>query len=544
MTSRELVLRAMASQPVERIPWVPFCGVHSASLIGQDATAYLKSMDLVVEGQRRAIARYRPDGIPVVFDLQIEAEVLGCQLAWAKDNPPAVITHPLEEDPARLTTLRIPQPGDGRIPVGLEAARRLRQEFPDLALYGLITGPFTLALHLLGTRIFMDMFDQPQTVREVMGFCSRVAQAMAGYYAEAGCDVIAMVDPMTSQIGPDQFREVCLAPSQEVFDHVHKLGRKGSLFVCGHAQQNIQVMCETHCDNISIDENIPLDFVRDICRNKGISFGGNLQLTVVMLMGSEDDNRRNAIACMDVGGLEGYILAPGCDIPYATPPANIQAVAEVVHDPYKQQVARELARSAKAVAEKPFDMSEYGASDKVIVDIITLDSEGCAPCQYMVESVKQIVPEFEGIVVWREHKIKNPQGIALMTSLMVHNIPTICIDGEIKFVSRIPPREALIEAIQKRINEKMRGRIVRQRKVIRVFGPVSPETDEVRRNVRRAIQELGAEVHIEEIEDPAACANYGVYAFPAVGIAKQWVKSTGKVPPTVVIKEWLKQLED
>ncbi len=544
MTGRELVLEALASRATERVPWVPFCGVHSAALIGVDAATFLRSADLIVAGQRKAIELYRADGIPVVFDLQIEAEVLGCALTWATENPPAVTTHPLETGERTLATLRIPQPGDGRIPIALEAARRLRREFPDVALYGLITGPFTLALHLLGARIFTDMFDEPAGVRNLLDFCSRVSQAMAGYYAAAGCDVIAMVDPMTSQVGPEQFREFCLVPARAVFDHIHSAGCKGSFFVCGHAQQNIEIMCESHCDNISIDENIPLDYVRDIARARGISFGGNLQLTVVMLMGSENDNRRNALQCMDIGGTSSFVLAPGCDIPFATPPANIQAIAELVHDPYKREIARQMVTQETPRGELPLDMSEYGAGDRVIVDVITLDSEACAPCQYMVESVKQIAPQFEGIVIWREHKIKHAQGVALMTSLMVHNIPTICIDGQITFVSRIPPREALVEAIQKRVNEKLRGRLKRHRRVIRVFGPPTPDCLQIRANVKRALQELGADVDVQEIEDEARCAEYGILITPAVSIARQWVKAVGEVPSVVVIKEWLKQLQD
>jgi uroporphyrinogen decarboxylase len=95
MTGRELLLRAIEGQEVERIPWVPFSGVHSASLIDIEATAFLKSADSVVRGQGEVVRRYRPDGIPVVFDLQVEAEVLGCELKWADDNPPAVVSHPL-----------------------------------------------------------------------------------------------------------------------------------------------------------------------------------------------------------------------------------------------------------------------------------------------------------------------------------------------------------------------------------------------------------------------------------------------------------------
>jgi uroporphyrinogen decarboxylase len=41
-----------------------------------------------------------------------------------------------------------------------------------------------------------------------------------------------------------------------------------------------------------------------------------------------------------------------------------------------------------------------------------------------------------------------------MLSIMVKNVPMICIDGEIKFIGMIPPRELLIQAIQERIKER------------------------------------------------------------------------------------------
>jgi uroporphyrinogen decarboxylase len=279
-----------------------------------------------------------------------------------------------------------------------------------------------------------------------------------------------------------------------------------------------------------------------VCRSRGVSFGGNLQLTVVLLTGTVDDCKRNTVECMEIGGASGFILAPGCDIPFATPPENLEAVARVVHDPYEHQVALELAK--KDVSRQlAFDMSEYGASDRVIVDIITLDSEACAPCQYMVESVKEIAPEFEGLVVWREHKIKYRESIAFMSSLMVHNIPTICIDGQITFVSRIPKRDELIAAIQRRINEKLRTRIETKTNVIQVLGPPTEECLQVRELVRRAILELGANVSYQEVEDPASYQHLAVSETPAVAVVRQKVKSMGKVPSLVAVKEWLKQLE-
>lgn len=42
----------------------------------------------------------------------------------------------------------------------------------------------------------------------------------------------------------------------------------------------------------------------------------------------------------------------------------------------------------------------------------------------------------------------------MMSSLYVRSIPTICVDGKIKFVSKIPPRSELVKAILARIREK------------------------------------------------------------------------------------------
>jgi len=544
MTGKELVLSAIERKRVERIPWVPFCGVHAGLLIEKNATEYLQSSDNIVAGLKKAVELYRPDGIPVVFDLQIEAEILGCELNWSDDNPPAVISHPVSEGKIALDDLKVPEATDGRIPIVVDATKRLRGEFPDLALYGLITGPFTLALHLLGTDIFMGMFDNPDEIKKTLDFCADVGKKMSEIFVEAGCDIIAVVDPMTSQIGPDQFKEFCSDPAIAVFDAIREYGAKGSFFVCGHAQNNIEVMCDCHCDNISIDENIPLDYVKDICQKKGVSFGGNIQLTTVMLLGTPDDNKVNALECMETGGFEGFILAPGCDMPYATPPENVSAIADVVHDEYQQQVARELAQKGKEEVCL-LDMSEYGATDKIIIDVITLDSEACAPCQYMVEAVKAVAPEFGDLVEWREHKIKNPDSISLMSSLFVRNIPTICIDGQIKFVSRIPPREELVAAIQERVREKMALKIkCHHGKIILLGAPGAEDYKTLKENIEMALKEIGATSSIEflEVNDEDAIQSYGIFNTPAVVTEKRLVKSAGKVVEKNIVKEWIKSL--
>ncbi|MCF8226285.1 MAG: thioredoxin family protein [Bacteroidales bacterium] len=454
MKGVELVKKAIRLEEVEQIPWVPFVGVHAAKLIGISAEEYLKSEKHIVAGVSRAIDKYQPDGIPVVFDLQVEAEVLGCKLNWLKDYPPAVVSHPLLED-ISIDDLNVPAGSEGRIPLIMNAARRIRKEHPDLALYGLFTGPFTLALHLMGTDVFMRMLEDPDHILKLMEFTKKVSIMMAKEYINAGCDVIAMVDPMTSQIDPVSFETFVFPAASEIFEHIRKSGALGSFFVCGNAQQNIGVMCRCKPDNISIDENIPLDFVRDVALSNGISYGGNIKLTVSLLLGSRETAMRDALECMDTGGKRGFILAPGCDLAMDTPPDNLKAISRLVRDEALQSELR--ASKAPVHDVEKLDLANHWDESRVVVDIVTLDSSSCAPCYYMVNAVARATAGIEDRVVYKEYKIKETQGVQMMATLGVKKIPTIVMDGNVEFNSKTPSvseiRTRISEYLEKKIQE-------------------------------------------------------------------------------------------
>ena len=537
--SKEHIFKAFNREETERTPWVPFVGCHGGKLIDINAEEYLRSSKHMVDGLSAAIDRYRPDGIPVVFDLQIEAEALGCELKWSESAPPAVISHPLVNG-ISLQQLSIPSADEGRIREVLKTTKILKEKHPEVALYGLITGPFTLGLHLLGTEIFVRMMEDPGMVHELMQFTSQVSEAIAGYYINAGCDVIAVVDPMTSQIDPVSFENFVTPYVSKTFEYIKSKQAYSSFFVCGHAQQNIEEMCKCNPDNISIDENIPLDYVREMALKYNLSFGGNLKLTLVLLLGTKEDAQKEAVDCIDIGGHEGFILSPGCDLPMDTPPENLEAIVEVVYDNYARDIVRTM--DIQDTSLDLLNMKDYGQTNKVIVDIITLDSESCAPCQYMVEAVKKIAPHFEGIVEWREHPIKKLESISFMSSLMVKNIPTICIDGKISFVSKIPPKNDLIAAIQKRINEKLKLKIKSKKGEIMILGRSNKECINAEKNVLTAINETGVDLEITTSTDEKILASYGIVNTPAIIVAEYKLKTQGEVPGVEIIKEWIKDI--
>jgi hypothetical protein len=126
--------------------------------------------------------------------------------------------------------------------------------------------------------------------------------------------------------------------------------------------------------------------------------------------------------------------------------------------------------------------------------------------------------------------------------LIVKNIPTICIDGKIAFVSQIPPKGDLIAAIQKRVNEKLKLKIKSKRSEILILCEDKNECSLLNAKIQRATTELGKDIEVKVISDKAQMAGFGVVKGPAVVSVSYKLKSEGTDPSLDVIKEWIKEL--
>jgi uroporphyrinogen decarboxylase len=445
MTGRDLVIRTLKHEKLERAPWVPFAGVHAGKLKGYGAREILSDVDKLVESLLEVNRIYRPDGQPVVFDLQLEAEALGCELLWADKGPPSVSSHPLAG--AAAVPSRIPGRGDARIGMAIEAMRRMKAEVgATTALYGLVTGPFTLASHLRGTDLFMDMILDPGYVHRLLEYCFEVELAVAGYYLETGMDVIAAVDPMVSQISPEHFNEFLASPYGDLFSSIRKAGALSSFFVCGNAFRNIEPMCLTGPDCISVDENIRLAEAKEITDRHGVCLGGNIQLTVVMLFGSQADNMKAVVDIVDSCGGANLVVSPGCDMPYDVPIENAIAAGQAVRETAQARTILEHYRGAEIKLD--VTLPDYSKLDKPLVEVFTLDSATCAACGYMMEAAKDMKGIFGEAIDLVEYKFTVRENIARCMKMGVANLPAIYLDGKLAFSSIIPSRKELEERIR------------------------------------------------------------------------------------------------
>ncbi|MHB8205331.1 MAG: uroporphyrinogen decarboxylase family protein [Desulfomonilaceae bacterium] len=305
------VINAVKGLPTEKVPWVPYSGVHSAFLIGEPADKFLQDPDLIAKGVVFAAQRYKADGIPLLFDLTVEAISMGCEYKWWPDNPPSITSHPLDKKTLDEFGRKIPGPKDGRWPVIIEAGKKAKAALPDVALYAIICGPLTLASHLRGVRIFTDVYKNKPLAKEIIDFCGEVAGEAARIYAEEiGCDVIAITDPVASQIKPETFREFVTPACQPAIKATKKAGKVSSFFICGDATKVLEDVATVGTDGFAIDEQLNLNYVRDVALKHGVGFGGNLKLTLALSLGLIS-SREDALISLAAGGSTGFVFAPG-----------------------------------------------------------------------------------------------------------------------------------------------------------------------------------------------------------------------------------------
>ncbi len=446
---KELLFQTLRHEPVERAPWVPFAGVHAGKLKGYKATEMLTDPDAAVESLLEVNRLYKPDGQPVIFDLQIEAECLGCDLVWADDCPPSVSSHPLETDdedepPVTPCDCKIPTKESGRFPYVLEVMRRMKEAVGETtALYGLICGPFTLASHLRGNQIFTDMYDFEDELKSLFAFCARTCMKVADYYIEAGMDVIAMVDPLISQISTDDFDMYCSDPYKEIFAHIREQGAFSSFFVCGDATRNIEGMCLTDPDSISVDENVDIVAAKQITDRYNVAIGGNLPLTSVMLLGNQMDNMKCAVDLLDsIGDKKNFIIAPGCDMPYDVPIENCIGIAQAA---LETDEVREMVKNyhSAEIDTSSVVLPDYEHLEKPLLEVFTLDSAQCAACGYMLGAALQAKETFGDRIDMVEYKYIYKENIARCAKMGVLNLPSMYLNGKLIYLSIIPSREEL-----------------------------------------------------------------------------------------------------
>ena len=239
-------------------------------------------------------------------------------------------------------------------------------------------------------------------------------------------------------------------PFADLFKFVKDNGAYSSFFVCGDATRNIEVMCQTKPDSISVDENIDLVAAKQVTDKYNVVIGGNIPLTSIMLHGTQQDNMKYVVDLLDkIEDKTNLFIAPGCDMPYDVPVENTIGVTQAVLETDK---VREIVKNYVAVEDDiQVDLPDYTNLQRPLVEVFTLDSLTCAACTYMYGAAVSAKEVYGDKIDMVEYKFTLKENIARCKKMGVKNLPSMYINGELKFSSIIPSKEELHTAIDAKL---------------------------------------------------------------------------------------------
>ncbi|MBA4387295.1 MAG: hypothetical protein C0404_04895 [Verrucomicrobia bacterium] len=125
---------------------------HAARLINKRPWEVSRDADLLFQAHSAAYETYRHSPVVVGIDVyNIEAEAHGCIVSEPDGNEAPAIREHVCKSLKDISLLPVLNPrSDGRLPMIIDAARRLKAKYPRADVRVPVSGPFSLAGSLLG----------------------------------------------------------------------------------------------------------------------------------------------------------------------------------------------------------------------------------------------------------------------------------------------------------------------------------------------------------------------------------------------------------
>ncbi|TWT83440.1 Uroporphyrinogen decarboxylase [Planctomycetes bacterium CA13] len=329
MNGRERYLGILKSQPVDWLPRTPILMQYAAEYIGSNYAAFASDYRILVQSNRKCAEDFGIDQVSCISDPYRETQGFGATIKYVNDGPPHS-THPLEET-KDLSVLLSPDPlSSERMHDRVKAAEKYKSEGQgEYSILGWVEGPAAEAADLRNLMNFLfDLMDDEAFACELMDRCVDVAIAFAQAQVDAGCDTIGIGDAIASQIDPRTYEKVIQPREKRLVNAIQEMGAYVKLHICGNITHLLPGIADLGVDILDVDHMVDMSTVRDTV-GSAVALTGNLDPVSVIRNGTPELIREATLAAYKAVG-NPYFVNAGCEIPAATPAANLKAFCEPV----------------------------------------------------------------------------------------------------------------------------------------------------------------------------------------------------------------------
>lgn len=342
---RECVESALRHERSERTPVNNFALVTAARSAGikvDDARWHPKvSAKVSIDYSMKTFS----DFVKPVLDSQIPFADLGMNVRFPEDDYGSVREHPVKEM-EDIDDLAFFDPNVAKecpkftqvIVESLQETSRMLEE--DLHICGLSWGPITTAGYLMGAEdMLMMTMMEPDMVRRLVRKVTPFVSEMQNKMVESGATVMWMADPTSSEdiMSPDMFREYsCQALKDVIADVKDKQHVPAFLHICGNTLDTMMMLPEIGVDCFSFDHAVDIEKAKKKAGNR-MALMGNIDPIRMIMSGTPEEITSECYRLIDIAGRDGgYIMAPGCETPQASPDENVIAMGKSCIDYWKK----------------------------------------------------------------------------------------------------------------------------------------------------------------------------------------------------------------
>jgi len=323
VTSKERIYAILKGRPHDRPAVTPIFMAWAAHYVGHTYRDYYLDGEVLVKAQMAVTQTFNLDQTSAISDPWREASGYGVDFEYPSEGigKPRDVLIKGQQDIARLQKLDIDQ--CPRMKQRVESVRKMAAQLGQShSVLGWIEGPLAEYAALRGLEnALMDLVDKPFLEAAEVIVDNAIDFALA--QVNAGADMIGMGDAAASLIGADLYCKYILDLERKIIQAVHDAGAAVKLHICGNTISIIEHIPKTAVDVIDIDWMVPLAEARRLA-GPDVTLCGNFDPCAVLLQGRPDDVAASATSCIENGG-DKFFLMPGCEVPPATPEANIRA---------------------------------------------------------------------------------------------------------------------------------------------------------------------------------------------------------------------------
>ena len=204
------------------IPFAPSVYEHAARVIDRSPWDVSRDGDLLSQGHCEAFRLYNHNPVVVGIDIyNLEAEAYGAPVEKPDGNGiPAISKHPYGTAEELLNLEPLDPQRDGRIPMVIEAARRVAGECPGTDVRIPLSGPFSLATNLVGFEsLLCEIQINPDLVSRVLRHLVAGQVAFCREVVRQDLDIAFFESAATPPLlAPHQFRDVALGALIQIME--------------------------------------------------------------------------------------------------------------------------------------------------------------------------------------------------------------------------------------------------------------------------------------------------------------------------------------